>query len=198
MANAITTANVVWTRTITTAGSSGASDAVIYHYLAQDGNAWRDADPARDPGGAAGQALASQRARQQAQWEALREAAARRVEAEVLRDQADKRAEQLLLAHLSPEQQRDWRRAQYFELITKGGRYRLYKGWAGNVALIGENGAEISRYCIHPREVIPEADNLLAQKLMLELEEAEFLRIANRHPPRVPVPNMQGEINFAA
>ncbi len=104
--------------------------------------------------------------------------------AQLLRDEADKKAEALLLRHLSEEQRKTWRESRYFELIAKGGRYRLYKGWAGNVARIGADNRETDRYCIHPALMVPEADNLLAQKLMLEMEEERFLKVANRSAGR--------------
>lgn len=99
---------------------------------------------------------------------------------QVLADEADKKAESILLKHLSEEQRRTYHESRYFELVTRSGRYRLYKGWAGNIARIGEGNVETDRFCIHPTDRIPEADNLLAQKLMLEIEEDRFLKIANR------------------
>jgi len=104
--------------------------------------------------------------------------------AKVLRDEADKKAEALLLRHLTPEQRAKYTEARYFELRTKSGLYRLYKGWAGNVARIGPDGQESDRFCIHPERAVPEADNLLSQKFMLEFEEDRFLKIANRSPGR--------------
>lgn len=35
--------------------------------------------------------------------------------------------------------------------------------------------------CAHPGELVPDADTMLAQKLMLEADEPAFLRVANRH-----------------
>lgn len=124
------------------------------------------------------------------EYEAEQQRAQARVQ--VIADEADKKAEALLLAHLDPSQRVTWTRERYFEVRTAGGLYRLYKGWAGNVALLGEDQKEIRRYCIHPQAGkefrVPHAENLLSQKFMLEIEEAEFLRVANRHPPREDEP----------
>ncbi len=105
---------------------------------------------------------------------------------EVLIEEADKRAEAILLASLTPAQREMYKNHRYFELRTRSGLYRLYHGWAGNIARINEgDGGELCRFCIHPQVQIPAADNLLAQKLMLQFEEDRFLKVANMHPPRV-------------
>ncbi len=98
---------------------------------------------------------------------------------------ADDRAEALLRENLSPEQLVDYRRRREFDVVkVKFGspprRYRITRGWAGNVFLVGDDGAMVAKFCIHPVEEIPFADNMLAQKLMLELDEEQFLRVANR------------------
>jgi hypothetical protein len=49
------------------------------------------------------------------------------------------------------------------------------------VYLVDENDKPLSRYCIHPRDAVPDEDTMLMQMLMLETNEQEFLRIANRH-----------------
>ncbi len=81
---------------------------------------------------------------------------------------------------LDPEQRAQFRKERYFEVITGGRRYRVKHGWAGNVFRLNEQGQETDRFCIHPTREIPVADNLVSQKLLLEANEAEFLRIANR------------------
>jgi hypothetical protein len=40
------------------------------------------------------------------------------------------------------------------------------------------------RFCAHPETDLPDADTMLAQKLMLEADEAGFLAIANLHQPQ--------------
>lgn len=106
--------------------------------------------------------------------------------------EAQQKAEKVLLAFLSPEQREMYKRHHWFDVRTPRGRYRLHYGWAGNIAFFGpsDEDCEVCRYCIHPREGtrefrVPEAENLLSQKLMLEFEEHEFIMIANRHAPRL-------------
>lgn len=115
---------------------------------------------------------------------------ARRVEAarptaQILLDEADKRAEALLVENLTAEQAAQYRQLRRFDVVVGERRYRIRLGWAGNVDCVDERGRALERYCIHPVEAVPYADNLLAQKLMLEMDEAQFLRVANRTVLRV-------------
>jgi hypothetical protein len=102
------------------------------------------------------------------------------------RQAAEARAEELLVAHLKPAQKKSYREGRYFEVLTgdrrRTRRYRVKHGWAGNVEELDEQGRPVARYCIHPRDTVPIPDNLLAQKFLLETNEQEFLRIANRTP----------------
>lgn len=94
---------------------------------------------------------------------------------------AAKRAERLLLATLNKDQRATWERDRTFVVSSADGerRYLIGPGITGNVARLGADGQPDARYCIHPRESLPEADVHLAQKLMLETDEAAFERIAN-------------------
>ncbi len=47
------------------------------------------------------------------------------------------------------------------------------------VRLLDDKGQERVSYCIHPVEDVPAADKALAQKLLLETDEAAFLATAN-------------------
>lgn len=111
----------------------------------------------------------------------VREAQQRRVE---VNNRAEARAEALLLAHLTPEQAASYKQHRFFEVLTTCNgqlrRYRISYGWAGNIILLDDKGLPASKYCIHPTKAVPYADNLLAQKLLLETDEARFLQIANR------------------
>lgn len=99
------------------------------------------------------------------------------------REVAQQKAEILLLEHLDASQRENYKKEKRFRVVTRSGAiYVLKKGWAGNVERVeAAEGQEkpTTRYCIHPTLYIPEEDNLLAQKLLLEADEAEFLRIAN-------------------
>lgn len=112
-----------------------------------------------------------------------REEQARKVleKSKAAREAAEKCARELLLSVLSEEQRKEYERDKAFHVEAKDGtRYRLKHGWAGNVEELNELGIAIARYCIHPNVQIPEADNLVAQKLMLETDPERFRRTANR------------------
>jgi hypothetical protein len=93
---------------------------------------------------------------------------------------ADKTAEELLMSCLSKEQQAELRLHDYFHVVgaRSGRRYCIKRGRAGNVSWRPSLGPAI-RYCIHDSAGLPAADTMLGQKLMLETDEDEFLRIAN-------------------
>jgi hypothetical protein len=95
--------------------------------------------------------------------------------------EAEQRAERLLLDHLSERQRAEYRERRAFTVISADGErtYRIERGWSGNVKLIGPDGRECRRYCIHPRERVPTEDCMLAQKLLIENDEPAFLRVAN-------------------
>jgi len=109
-----------------------------------------------------------------------RDAAQRRV----FMDTAKSRARKLLLSMLNPMQQKQLDEKNYFDLtvFSKDGSQRVYRiehGYAGNVKLLGADGQPVKRYCIHADSRLPNEDQMLAQKLLLEANEEDFLRIAN-------------------
>ena len=95
-----------------------------------------------------------------------------------------KRARQLLLEHLSSGQLAQFRRHGFFDVI--GGstqtQYRVHQRVAVNVEAM-HNGRVVRCLCFGPVGALPSGDVLLAQKLALELSEAEVLQIANIHHP---------------
>lgn len=99
------------------------------------------------------------------------------------RESADAKADRLLKTILSAEQRSQYERDRAFDVIVgrtgERRRYRIKHGWAGNVYVIDDRGREIERLCIHPDVQVPIADNLVAQKLLLEADEATFRRTAN-------------------
>lgn len=92
---------------------------------------------------------------------------------------AEKKAHRLLRYHLTPEQRREYQREDSFRIEVNGRCYRIRKGRAGNVDLIDAEGNRLRNYCIHPTAQVPNEDTMLAQKLLLEADEAAFLRTAN-------------------
>jgi hypothetical protein len=111
--------------------------------------------------------------------EQQRERQARRAREQEEAQQAQARAEELLRDFLTAEQIADLTKSNYFEMISGSGRrYRVYRGRQGNVYLMEQSKAT-RKYCIHPDLAVPDPDTMLAQKLLLETDEAAFLRIAN-------------------
>ncbi len=112
-------------------------------------------------------------------------ASERTAESRQRREAATKRAHELLLEHLTPEQRDAFTRNGWF--IVQGGRtgqrYRINanRGLAGNVDVVGRNDRVSHRLCAHLDSQLPMGDQLVAQKLMLEFDEDHFLRTANRH-----------------
>ena len=95
---------------------------------------------------------------------------------------AEAKAEQLLVALLSLSQRAELEKDRTSSLIggkTKR-RRRVAAGQThGNGKEVDENGKIVASLCCQP-ENVPTWDANLAQKLMLERCEDEFLRIANR------------------
>jgi len=104
------------------------------------------------------------------------------------RKSARARARELLLDHLTDAQRETFEKNHWF--VVEGGRskrrYRIdtARGTSGNVErLVGETAHADERLCIHHRpggEPIPDYDQFLAQKLMIEGDEDSFRKIANR------------------
>jgi hypothetical protein len=99
------------------------------------------------------------------------------------RNAAEERAEKLLRENLSAKQREELSSQGFFTLqtFTDGERriYRIRRGRSRNVEQVTESGQRIKTLCAHPIEMVPDADTMLAQKLMLEAAETDFLRIAN-------------------
>jgi hypothetical protein len=102
----------------------------------------------------------------------------------VFTDTAKARARRLLFSMLNADQQKELDEKNHFHLTvhSRDGSMKVYRiehGYAGNVKLLGVDGQPVKRYCIHADSRLPYEDQMLAQKLMLETNEPEFLRIAN-------------------
>ena len=95
------------------------------------------------------------------------------------------RSLQLLEANLSPEQHRDFSRRDYFYVVggETGRRYRIGTAYTYNVARLDAFGRAEFLLCFGPKGEVPLFDVLLAQKIALELYEAEALAVANKSPP---------------
>jgi hypothetical protein len=99
---------------------------------------------------------------------------------------ANKRAEELLLTHLTPEQQKTYRDNKWF--VVQGGKsgklYRIncHGSFVGNVDVLESDkySKPTHRLCAHLNHV-PNGDNWLAQKALLEWDEEHFVKTANIH-----------------
>jgi hypothetical protein len=94
---------------------------------------------------------------------------------------ARERAKRLLLESLDEEQKKQYAKDKFFYVLSEKGdrRYRIKQGSHGNVELVNPEGRVVHRYCAAPTGRVPEEDAMLAQKLFLELNEQDFLKVAN-------------------
>ena len=96
---------------------------------------------------------------------------------------AKQKAEALLLEHLTDEQERAWREERAIFVTSQSGkRFKIKDGRAHNIFELGPDNVPIREYCVHVQPDIPNADNVLAQKLALEHNEDALLRLANSWP----------------
>ena len=97
---------------------------------------------------------------------------------------AHEHAIQLLRQNLTPDQLNEFERSGHFEVI--GGdtarRYRIRRGHQMNVELLDKNGRRICSLCFMPEGTLPAGDIMLAQKIALELFEADPFKVANKLP----------------
>lgn len=98
-------------------------------------------------------------------------------------DDASEKAEELLYSCLSTDQRRCYSRYGYFFVIGNitGNRYKLVQKKQINVYRVDSKGNEISRHCVVSETTVPMGDHLLAQKLLIETNEDEFLRVKIDH-----------------
>lgn len=100
-------------------------------------------------------------------------------------------ADRLLDSVLTSAQRDQLRKLGGFVLRGQSGKfYRIRQGRSANVDVLDAQGNVVDRLCAYPIMNVPDADAMVAQKLMLECDEDAFLRLALRHSPRgmPPVP----------
>jgi hypothetical protein len=135
------------------------------------------------------QGLAEERQRQ---WDAQQAAA------KAAREKAQGKAISLLLSALTEEQRKDLLTHDYFFVKSQmGNLYRIDRGSHLNVRLIDPHTRKVIRtYCAYASNGAPDGDSMLAQKLMLECMEEEFLKIANVHQHEPPPHQNIGREDF--
>jgi hypothetical protein len=95
---------------------------------------------------------------------------------------AHERSLNLLLRCLTPAQRADFARSNAFKVRGESGQqYRITYATTGNIEVLSQSGMVARRLCAGPVGV-PIPAQMLAQKLMLETHESEFLRIAAGGP----------------
>ena len=110
-------------------------------------------------------------------------------ERQAAQQQIRARAKELLTELLDEEQKAEYEEKGVFHVHTKNGErtYRLRPGYPPH--RVKAKDGKMYSYCIHPRESYPAEDTAAALKLLIEADEAEFLRIANAtFIGNVPVP----------
>lgn len=91
---------------------------------------------------------------------------------------AHERSLTLLLQCLTPAQRAEFAASRAFIVRGESGqRYRITYGDIANVEVLARSGMVLRQLCAGPVD-IPTPAVMLAQKLMLETQESEFLRIA--------------------
>lgn len=99
---------------------------------------------------------------------------------------ARERSLTLLMRCLNATQRAEFERSNSFRVRGRSGQeYRITYATAANVEVLAPRGIVERRLCAGPVGV-PVPAMMLAQKLMLENQEAEFLRIAARGPGTTP------------
>jgi len=88
----------------------------------------------------------------------------------------------LLKKNLSPIQRDQFDACGYFEVVggQTGRRYRIKSGTEMNVERLDKRGRTIHVLCFVPEGGLVAGDVMLAQKLALELFEADALKVANK------------------
>lgn len=99
---------------------------------------------------------------------------------EKVRVAAKERARRLLVSILSEEQRAQFEKENHFDLEVNGRLYRILPG--SRVQKLDPITKKVkSHLCIHPHNSyeLPGEDVAVSQKLLLESNEAEFLKLAN-------------------
>ena len=91
----------------------------------------------------------------------------------------ERRGRRLLRKHLNANQWKAYIREGAFHVKSHGKHFRIH-GYYG-VQELDANGRDLVRYCLHAKKTdLPQSDVLIMQKLMIEAEYDEFIRIANK------------------
>jgi hypothetical protein len=97
------------------------------------------------------------------------------------RKRSAKRAKKLLLHHLDADQRKQLRRRGHFDVTgSRGTVFRISSSFPFNVRLAGFAKRSRVYFCTEAEDhAVPKWDVMLGQKLMIEADEGEFLKVAN-------------------
>jgi hypothetical protein len=184
-ASTITTSNAIWNYWIGTGGTGGTGS--IGTSATNTWTVWTVGGGGAGGNGGPYNGTPVQWGSDQPQLtpEQIAERAARQQEEQrayaVKREEANKRARQLLVENLSATQREQFERDGHFVVHGRQARYRVRQGRSANIDVVDRKGFLSHRLCAHPAEYVPDFDTMLAQKLLLENDEDYFLGRANRH-----------------
>lgn len=106
----------------------------------------------------------------------------KRKDEELRRQKARLEALSLLDSILDDIQRETFAQEDWFLVIGKSGKiYRLRRGRVGNIDLISPEGKLLKTFCVHPTPMLPNGDDLVAQKLHLEHDDDALIRRSNTH-----------------
>jgi hypothetical protein len=92
---------------------------------------------------------------------------------------ANARAEALLRSVLTAKQLRELDSRGHFHVKVGDRRFRITRGRSHNVKEVDKQSRVLRTFCAHPIERVPDADTMLAQKLVLETRPDDFFGLAN-------------------
>jgi len=100
-------------------------------------------------------------------------------------DKLHQRAIQTLKENLTLAQREQYERRRNFDVTggATGRCYRIHQWQQMNVEELNAAGRRVGLLCFMPEGRLPICDNMLAQKIALELFELEALKIARETPP---------------
>jgi Protein of unknown function (DUF3262) len=98
---------------------------------------------------------------------------------------AKRRARELLLAVLTPEQYCQLTRWGYVDVPSPGDHERTYRVPRGpGLVRVIEKGRQTASLYLQPLEWVPDADIVVMHKLMIEADEETYLQTANSFAPQ--------------
>ena len=92
------------------------------------------------------------------------------------------RAKALLLSNLTVTQQEEWNKKNKITVIGNSShlKYEILNGRAHNIFRLNKKGQRVAEFCVHVEDGVPNEDNVLSQKLMLENAENILIGMANK------------------